>query len=82
MNFVGYNNKTLSFVLTVEVTLECFSLESIAGLNNISHFNFGSHQNIRFCQETFMFPSVNKFINSHKVSPERDIHSLKSLNLY
>lgn len=61
MNFVGYNSKTLSFVLTVKVTLECFCLESIADLNNISYFNFGSRQKIRFCQETFMFPSVNKF---------------------
>lgn len=58
---MGYNNKTLNFVLTVKVALECFSLKNIAGLNNISHFNFGFHQNIRFCQEIFLFHCVNKF---------------------
>lgn len=61
MNFVGYNNKSLSFVLAVKVALEGFFLKNIAGLNSISRFNFGSCQNIRFCQEIFMFLCVNKF---------------------
>lgn len=61
MNCVGYNNKSLSFVLAVKVALEEVFLKNIAGLNNICRFNFGSRQNIRFCQEIFMFLCVNKF---------------------
>lgn len=61
MNFVGYSNRTLSFVLTVKVAFEHFSLENIAGVDSTANFNFGSSQNIRFCQKIFIFPSVNKF---------------------